>query len=337
VARAAIAKAGRAIVVEGYTDVLALHQAGITESVAVMGTAITPDQLQMLSGVTENVVLALDADRAGADAMIRAQRVAGSRRMTLRVAAMPEDADPAEMLAGGSADRFTGLVEAAVDLPTFRVGTALDRADLGSVTGRERALAEVAPVLAAMGEAVGRDELVRRVADRLDTEPSLVSQRVRSAAVGNSGAEAGAATNEDGEGPALTPRELRERALLAMCIAAPEPGREYLEKLSEAHLSSPAASRALAWLRDHLADPMAGLPREDDELVSLVTQLVMSAEREPASQEAMELNFLQLEQRRLEDEIVAAQDGGDDQRGSELSRERAELVERIQRAEALGA
>ena len=59
--------------------------------------------------------------------------------------------------------------------------TALGRGDLGSVAGRERTLAEVAPVLAAMGEAVGRDELIREVADRLDTDPSLVSERVRSA------------------------------------------------------------------------------------------------------------------------------------------------------------
>ncbi len=73
------------------------------------------------------------------------------------------------------------LVEGAIDLPSFRVRTALGRGDLGSVAGRERTLAEVAPVLAAMGEVVGRDELIREVADRLDTDPSLVSERVRSA------------------------------------------------------------------------------------------------------------------------------------------------------------
>ena len=100
-ARAAIAKAGRAVVVEGYIDVLAAHQAGIEEAVAVMGTAITPEQVQQLSGYAEEVVLALDADRAGRDAMLRAQRVAGSRKLRLRVAAMPAGEDPADMLRGG--------------------------------------------------------------------------------------------------------------------------------------------------------------------------------------------------------------------------------------------
>src|SRR5215211_6571227 len=89
-ARPAIAKAGRAVVVEGYTDVLATHQAGIGEVVAVMGTAITPEQVQLLAQHADEVVLALDADRAGRDAMLRAQRVAAGKRVRLRVAEMPE-------------------------------------------------------------------------------------------------------------------------------------------------------------------------------------------------------------------------------------------------------
>ena len=181
-ARGPIAKARRAIVVEGYTDVLALHQAGVEEAVAIMGTAITPEQVTMLAGQTESVVLALDAYRAGADAMIRAQKVAGGKSLELRVAAMPEGEDPADMLKDGSEERFMKLVEEAIDLPSFRVDVALGRGDLGSVTGRERVLEEVGPVLKAMGEtALGFDELVRKVADRLDTDASLVLARVRSA------------------------------------------------------------------------------------------------------------------------------------------------------------
>ncbi len=98
-AKAAIAKAGRAVVVEGYTDVLALHQAGIEEAVGVMGTAITEEQVASLSGMVDEVVLALDADAAGQEAMLRAQRVAAGRKMRLRVAAMPAGEDPAEMMA----------------------------------------------------------------------------------------------------------------------------------------------------------------------------------------------------------------------------------------------
>jgi DNA primase len=331
-ARGAIAKARRAIVVEGYTDVLALHQAGVEEAVAIMGTAITPEQIQMLAGLTETVVLALDADRAGADAMVRAQKVAGGKSIELRVAAMPEGEDPADMLQGRSMERFMELVDGAIDLPSFRVDLALGRGELGSLGGRERVLDEVGPVLKAMGEtALGFDELVRKVADRLDTDPSLVLARVRAAP--DADAQGNGASGEPPPKPvavSLTPRETRERALLAMCIADPEPGRRLIGELTDDHLS-PSGKPALGWLRKHLDDPMAGLPRDDAALTSLITELVMRAESHPASEGAMQLNFDLLEEQRLDDAIAAAQKAGEYPLSAGLMRERAELTERIAR------
>ena len=342
-AKGAIAKARRAIVVEGYTDVIALHQAGIGEAVAIMGTAITPEQLKMLSGLSpESVVLALDADRAGADAMIRAQRVAGGKQIDLLVAAMPEGEDPADMLAAGEVERFRELVDGAIDLPSFRVRTALDRADVGTPTGRERALAEAAPVLKAMGEAVGRDELVREVGDRLDIPPSLVMERVGTARIEELPAAPADGGDQGSEGEAKveklppTPRESRERALLAMCIADPKNGRGFIEKLSDEQMSR-SGRPALAWLREHLDDPLAGLPRGDAELVSLVTELKMKADRDPTSVGAMRLNYLLLEQFRLQSEIATAREAGDMQAVARLSAELSELAGRISHDESLGA
>ena len=196
-ARGAIAKARRAIVVEGYTDVLALHQAGIEEAVAIMGTAITPEQLTALSGPDRRWWCWRWTPTApGADAMIRAQRVAGGEGLDLRVAAMPEDEDPADMLQEGRARSLPGAGRGG-DRPAELPGA--DRARRAATweasPAASGALAEVAPVLAAMGEVVGRDELIREVADRLDTDPSLVSERVRSAPQESSGGCARAAGN----------------------------------------------------------------------------------------------------------------------------------------------
>jgi DNA primase len=333
-ARSAIARRGRAVVVEGYTDVLALHQAGIEEAVAVMGTAITPDQLALLSGHAEEVVLAMDADRAGEDAMIRAQRVAGARRMRLRVVAMPEGEDPADLVAEGESERMGELLEGAVDLPVFQVEAAIERADLGSGAGRDRALDEVAPVLAAMDpDSVSRQELVRRVADRLDTDAGLVTRRVERE--GTPARRGTPAPQRPEQVRPLSPRERRERALIAMCIGSPGEGREVLERLTPEHLSSPLTARALEWTRGHLDDPLPGLPREDEELVSLVTQLVMASRREPASRDAIELNFLQLEQAMVEDRLAEARRGGGDP-PVDLQRRRADLAERIAHWETVG-
>ncbi len=342
-AKEAIAKAGRAVVVEGYTDVLALHQAGLSEAVGVMGTAITEEQVAALSGMVDEVVLALDADSAGQEAMLRAQRVAAGRRMRLRVAAMPAGEDPAEMIAAeGGAERFRALVEGAVDLPAFQVGLVLARTDTSSPAERDRALAEVAPILAGLGETASRDDLVRQVAERLDLEPALVMGRLTAArpASGGGGGERsergnGSRAPAPRRGAELTSRERRERALLAMCIAMPEEGRGYLSRLDERHLSR-LGTRAAAWLREHGEDPASNLPHDDDELAGLIAELVILAHDEPASAEAMELNFLLLEQRRLEAEIAAAGERDDYERRAALSRERAALVERIARAEHVG-
>jgi len=341
-AKAAIAKAGRAVVVEGYTDVLALHQAGVEEAVGVMGTAITDEQVAALSGMVEEVVLALDADAAGQEAMLRAQRVAAGRRMRLRVAAMPAGEDPAEMMAAeDGAARFRGLLKRAEELTAFQVGLVLGRTDAGSPVERDRALAEVAPVLAGMGETAGREDLIRRVAERLDLDPAMVMGRVVAATPASGGREqqssapspqraaASAPSRRQGE---LTSRERRERALLAMCVAIPNEGREYLARLTDSHLS-PTGLRAAAWLRDHPEDPASSLPHDDAELAGLIAELVIMSREEPASHEAMELNFLLLEQRRLEGEIAAAGERGDYERRAALSRERAALVQRIAHAE----
>jgi DNA primase len=336
-ARPAIAKAGRAVVVEGYTDVIAAHQAGLVETVAVMGTAITPEQVKLLSAHTEEVVLALDADRAGREAMLRAQRVAAGKRVRLRVVSMPEGEDPADLLAGespgsGGAERFGALVDAAVDLPAFHVRTLLDEADLRSPAGRDRALDEVVPVLAAMGDSITREELVREVGDRLDADPALVSRRL--AAAGRGGRRERdvpppAAPDEPRVEPrVLSAQERQEQGLLAMCIAAPADGQGYLERIGEEHLSSPAMKRARDWLVEHLDEPDAALPREDAELGDTVMGLIARSHLEPASPEAMELSFLQLERNAVERRIAAAEANGGDP-PIELQKQRAELSERI--------
>ncbi|MGH2974478.1 MAG: hypothetical protein ACRDLL_06360, partial [Solirubrobacterales bacterium] len=125
------------------------------------------------------------------------------------------------------------------------------------------------------------------------------------------------------------------RALLAMCIALPEDGKEHLTRLTEEHLT-PLGSRAAAWLREHPEDPASNLPQDDAELASLIAELVIVAHDEPASAEAMELNYLLLEQRRIEAEIAAAGEQNDYERRAALSRDRAALVERIAHTERVG-
>jgi hypothetical protein len=185
------------------------------------------------------------------------------------------------------------------------------------------------------------------VAERLDFDPPTVRGRVVTAQPLSGGLSPGGEAGISASGPrpvepapqraaaSLTSRERRERSLLAMCIAMPAEGKEFLDALTDAHLSSLGA-RALVWLRENPEDPASNLPRDDAELAGLIAELVILAGDEPASAESMRLNFLLLEQRRLEAEISAAGEADDYERRAELSRERAALVERIARTERVG-
>jgi DNA primase len=183
-ARAAAAKQGRIFVVEGYTDVLALHQVGLEETVAVMGTAVTPEQLAVLSQTVGKgtAYLAMDADRAGRDAMLRAARAAKDRELELRVIDMPEGTDPADLVAQQGAEAFTRLVDSAATVVEFQIRRVLADSELETPRGRDRALDEVRPLIATIPQKTAtRDELVSFVADRLDVPSDYVTTVLASA------------------------------------------------------------------------------------------------------------------------------------------------------------
>jgi DNA primase len=320
-AHAPATRSGRIVVVEGYTDVLALHQAGIRDSVAIMGTALTPEQMKRLSETAKDVVLALDADRSGQEAMMRAART--GEGISLRVVEMPAGKDPADLIAAGEVDAFRERIEDAVPIAQFQVRRVLADADLDSPAGRDRALEEAARLIAEQtteGSAM-RDELVREAADRLD----VPGHRVRTAF--EPGASRPAALPQRDPGPAFpagaSAGEVAfraEREFLSRCLASNDLGRSYLSQPSDDQLSSDATRRAREHLLAHFDDPLAGLSEDEPALAALVTDVALAAQEQPASPEAvLRMSILQLEKRRLEREIRRSKQAGDHSRQSELA------------------
>ena len=136
------------ILVEGYTDVLALHQAGVRNAVGIMGTALTEEQVRSSNGSSHVLELCLDADRAGQDAMLRASGWPRAASSSCGWSRCPQGADPAELVAAARAPRRYGqLVAGRVPFVVFEVDRILERADLRSAEGRDRALDELRPLL----------------------------------------------------------------------------------------------------------------------------------------------------------------------------------------------
>lgn len=359
-ARRAAARAGTIVLVEGYTDVLALHQAGVENAAGIMGTSFTDDQARELERTARTVVLALDADGAGQEAMVRAARVAAGRSLELRVAELPAGADPADLAQREGAEALRRRIGRSVPFVEFHVDRILARADTASAEGKDRALAEIRPVLGPLAPSVLRDELVRRVASRLDLSEQLAASLVGSGGP-TAGAEAGQATAPvgavtAGPGPsavaghwptgataeaapppvsaALNRRERGERTFLALCVAFPREGRALLGEADvEALFSSELTRRAATWLRDHIDAPEDGLPDDDPELKRLISELAARAARATSSSVTtanLEHAHLSLELVRLDSEIEAArQSGSADGTVTKLGREREQVRVRL--------
>jgi DNA primase len=322
-ARAHASKSGRIVVVEGYTDVLALHQAGIRESVAIMGTALTAEQMAELGRAAPLVVLALDADRSGQEAMVRAAQHGG---VDLRAVEMPEGSDPADLLAAAGADSFGKLLDGSIAMIQFQVRRLLADADLDTPAGRDRALEEARGLIAATPERTAmRDELVREVADRLDVPAEYVRAAPRPRTTSPAPAlPAGASAGE------VAFRA--EREFLTFSLASGDLGRNYLSLPTDDQFSSEITRRAREHLMASFDDPLAGLPEDEPALGALVSDVVHAAHELPAKPESvLRMSILQLEGRRIEREIRRATQQGDHARHTELAaaeqRVRAELGE----------
>jgi DNA primase len=169
-AKVPIVQAGFAVVVEGYTDVIACHQAGVPQAVATCGTALRADHFKLLSRFTERVVLAFDADTAGSKAAERGigELVAAPEAsLSAHVLTMPAGLDPADFVSQRGGDALRELLDEAQPLVRWWLDWKLAQFDLRSPEGKARAARELMPVLRTIPDSLQRTEYARSVVQRL--------------------------------------------------------------------------------------------------------------------------------------------------------------------------
>jgi DNA primase len=313
-ARAGIAAAGYAVVVEGYTDVLALHQAGLATAVASMGTSLTEPQVVELRRLCGTVYLAFDADAAGATAATRGMELAMAAGLTVRVVALPEGRDPADVVLADPA-AFEQAREAAPGVLAFRVGRELAAGGTrDEMYGRAAALLSQAPA------SIERDEQVRVVADRLRLTDDLAARLTTQA-------PAAQASRARPVRLRRSPRDRDERLFLALCVAIPDRGAALLADESLAGLADGDAVRRI------VAD---GVGPED---AHLVAELSAVAAREPVSEAVLDELFWKLRLAIMDDRLKALRQNADldlDQQRElqRLEELRLELLGRLESARA---
>jgi len=181
VARDAIRREGFAILVEGYLDLIALHQVGFENAVASLGTALTPLQVKLLARYSERVVVSYDGDTAGVNAAAKSLDLFLERGFDVRVAEIPEGKDPDDFVKAEGATAYDAIVRQAPGYLDFLVRRELRGRDLGRPDEKVAAINAILPKLARLESAVERAAWAGRLADALRIDDDLVMQELRKA------------------------------------------------------------------------------------------------------------------------------------------------------------
>lgn len=176
-AREAITRTKTVIVVEGYFDAIALHQAGITQTVATLGTALTPEHIQVLRRFASNVVLLFDPDAAGVRAALRGLDLFVNSGLGVKVVTLPAGEDPDTFVRKEGPGAFAQLEARAPSLLDYALEHRLQEAGAGSLEMRIRGIDDILRILQKSEHPIEREERIRVVAERLGIRQARLIER----------------------------------------------------------------------------------------------------------------------------------------------------------------
>lgn len=181
-ARETIRRSKTAIIVEGYMDCIACHQAGVTNAVATLGTAMTEDHVRFLRRFAEKVVLVYDSDKAGQDAAERSILRFLAEDLDLRVLSVPSGKDPADYLEDHTSEDFYALTATASEAWEYKLRSILQRISTNTIAGRQQVLNQMMEFLAAsqgLAGSIREDMILRNVCGRVQVDERMARQQLR--------------------------------------------------------------------------------------------------------------------------------------------------------------
>jgi DNA primase len=357
-AKTGIVATGTAIVVEGYTDVIALHEAGITNVVATLGTALTARHLKLLGRFAKRIVYLFDGDEAGMRAADRAAEFldfsstpeAGAARVDLLVAVIPGGKDPADLVASEDEEGMRAVISGAQPLLRFVIDRRIDSHDLSTPEGRTQALADAAAVLASVRGSLLAQDYAAHVADRLRTDYATVDAAARVARPAFDG-RAGQA-EEAAPAPVARPRRTdagqagAEDEMARILVVAPHLREKVRDLLDvEGAFASSVSSDLVRAIVD--AGPAVGnalyqtVAASDPSMGESVSALLVDAmdavvaeERFPETHDRLMEFALRQELVRLQADMRAKESAGDTAGYDELFRRAADVQRRLEHVRA---
>ena len=321
-AKSAIRKANCAVLVEGQMDLVMSHQAGWVNTLAVSGTAFTGEHAALIKRMTDNLVLALDADAAGIKAAGRAAREALRGGLNVKVAQFPEGSDPADLIAKSGPDAWRAAIREAKDIIAFLLDV-LEKHSSQPDRFRRSVETVVLPFLSDIASPIAREQYVRETARRLGVSADSVVQALSKLPTENS-ARAPAA-------PAPSHPEKHSRLRHAVALLLWQRGLEKPAidvKEFETSLAEAAGEDAMA--------PYESLPEQEKEALRFAAESYWLASRHLASDSQELVRTLHRERLRSElaevaRELEKAERAGDSAEESRLTKRSKLLTAEIAR------
>ncbi|MFB3739092.1 MAG: DNA primase [Candidatus Velamenicoccus archaeovorus] len=231
-AKGEVSRSGEIVVVEGYTDVIALVRGGVPTAVATCGTALGEGHFRLASRFAQRMVLAFDSDEAGARAAERAYAFLERFPVQPVVLILPEGLDPADFVRQRGGQAFRELAASAVPLVEYMLRRSVGRQDLSTVEGQSAAVAAALPILEGLGDPVRQREYAHLLAELAGVAETSVLLALDRRLAGRPAEVAKAMKRASAQ-------ERVEREMLRLMARDPELFRRHADRLSEEHFRSP--------------------------------------------------------------------------------------------------
>ncbi len=183
-----IVEKDEALIVEGYTDVMALHQYGIKNAVASLGTALTSEQIKVLGRFTKNIILVFDSDAAGMSASLKGiERLREynerldlyyENNLNIKVSVLEEGYDPADFIFKKGKDIFISKIEGSTSIIDFTLDAIIGKYDISDLSGKLKASDHITRFISTLSSRIIQEECIKRVAYKLNLKESLLFEEM---------------------------------------------------------------------------------------------------------------------------------------------------------------
>jgi DNA primase len=178
-AKETIRKTHQAIIVEGYLDVLQAHQAGFTQAIASLGTALTGEQVKIIKKYASEAVLAYDGDIAGQNATQKGVELLQEAGLAIKILHLPDGHDPDSLIREAGAAAFQTLLDQRMNLVEYKIDSVIGKFDLNAPEEQALAVQEVLPYLAAVASNIAREAYVRQISRAIGVSETAIFNELR--------------------------------------------------------------------------------------------------------------------------------------------------------------